>query len=104
MAFAFNDENSKPEIESGKPVVIDFWAEWCIPCKKIAPIIDELAEQYEGRVKIGKYNVEESSDVATEFGIRSIPTILFFRDGKLVDKNVGSISKSNLEEKINAML
>ncbi|MGM9812863.1 MAG: thioredoxin [Muribaculaceae bacterium] len=104
MAFAFNDENSKPEIESGKPVVIDFWAEWCIPCKKIAPIIDELAEQYEGRVKIGKYNVEESSDVATEFGIRSIPTILFFRDGKLVDKNVGSISKSNLEEKINALL
>ena len=104
MAFAFNDENSKPEIESGKPVVIDFWAEWCIPCKKIAPIIDELAEQYEGRVKIGKYNVEESSDVETEFGIRSIPTILFFRDGKLVDKNVGSISKSNLEEKINALL
>ena len=104
MAFAFNDENSKPEIESGKPVVIDFWAEWCIPCKKIAPIIDELAEQYEGRVKIGKYNVEESSYVATEFGIRSIPTILFFRDGKLVDKNVGSISKSNLEEKINALL
>ena len=104
MAFAFNDENSKPEIESGKPVVIDFWAEWWIPCKKIAPIIDELAEQYEGRVKIGKYNVEESSDVATEFGIRSIPTILFLRDGKLVDKNVGSISKSNLEEKINALL
>ena len=104
MAFAFNDENSKPEIESGKPVVIDFWAEWCIPCKKIAPIIDELAEQYEGRVTIGKYNVEESLDVATEFGIRSIPTILFFRDGKLVDKNVGSISKSNLEEKINALL
>ena len=97
MAFAFNDENSKPEIESGKPVVIDFWAEWCIPCKKIAPIVDELAEQYEGRVKIGKYNVEESSEVATEFGIRSIPTILFFRDGKLVDKNVGSISKSNIE-------
>ena len=63
-----------------------------------------LAEQYEGRVKIGKYNVEESSEVATEFGIRSIPTILFFRDGKLVDKNVGSISKSNLEEKINALL
>ena len=104
MAFAFNDENSKPEIESGKPVVIDFWAEWCIPCKKIAPIVDELAEQYEGRVKIGKYNVEEWSEVATEFGIRSIPTILFFRDGKLVDKNVGSISKSNLEEKINALL
>ena len=104
MAFAFNDENSKPEIESGKPVVIDFWAEWRIPCKKIPPIVDELAEQYEGRVKIGKYNVEESSEVATEFGIRSIPTILFFRDGKLVDKNVGSISKSNLEEKINALL
>ena len=84
--------------------MIDFWAEWCIPCKKIAPIIDELAEQFEGRVKIGKYNVEDSSDISTEFGIRNIPTILFFKDGKLVDKNVGSISKSNLEEKINALL
>lgn len=104
MAFVFNDENTKAEIESGKPVVIDFWAEWCIPCKKIAPIIDELAEQFEGRVKIGKYNVEDSSDISTEFGIRNIPTILFFKDGKLVDKNVGSISKSNLEEKINALL
>ena len=104
MAFAFTDENTKAEIESGKPVVIDFWAEWCIPCKKIAPIIDELAEQFEGRVKIGKYNVEDSSDISTEFGIRNIPTILFFKDGNLVDKNVGSISKSNLEEKINALL
>ncbi|MGM9803595.1 MAG: thioredoxin [Muribaculaceae bacterium] len=104
MAFAFNDENSKVEIESGKPVVIDFWAEWCGPCKKIAPIVDQLAEEYEGKVLIGKYNVDESSDVATEFGIRNIPTILFFKDGKLVDKNVGSISKANLEEKINALL
>lgn len=104
MAFAFNDENTKVEIESGKPVVIDFWAEWCVPCKKIAPIVDELAEQFAGRVLIGKYNVEDASDIATEYGIRNIPTILFFKDGKLVDKNVGAISKSNLEEKINVLL
>jgi len=104
MAFAFNDENTKVEIESGKPVVIDFWAEWCVPCKKIAPIVDELAEQFAGRVLIGKYNVEDASDIATEYGIRNIPTILFFKEGKLVDKNVGAISKSNLEEKINALL
>ncbi len=104
MAFAFNDENSKVEIESGKPVVIDFWAEWCGPCKKIAPIVDELAEEYAGQVTIGKYNVDEDSDIATEYGIRNIPTILFFKDGKLVDKSVGSASKSSLEEKIKALL
>ena len=104
MAFAFNDENSKTEIESGKPVVIDFWAEWCGPCKKIAPIVDELAEQFEGQVLIGKYNVDEDSDFATEYGIRNIPTILFFKGGELVDKNVGAISKSALEEKVKSLL
>lgn len=104
MAFAFNDENAQAEIKSGKPVVIDFWAEWCGPCKKVAPIVEELAEEYADRVLIGKYNVDEDTDLATEYGIRSIPTILFFKGGQLVDKNVGSISKAKLEEKINAIL
>ena len=104
MAFAFNDENTKAEIESGKPVVIDFWAEWCIPCKKIAPIIDELAEQFEGRVKIGKYNVEDSSDISTEFGIRNIPTVIFFKNGEMVDKIVGATSKDKFKEKVENLL
>ena len=104
MAFAFTDENTAEIIESGKPVVIDFWAEWCGPCKKVAPIVDELAQEFEGKVIIGKYNVDDDSDIATQYGIRNIPTILFFKDGKLVDKNVGSISKGSLEEKINALL
>lgn len=104
MAFAFNDENAQSIIESGKPVVIDFWAEWCGPCKKVAPIVDELAAQYEGQVTIGKYNVDNDSDIATQYGIRNIPTLLFFKDGKLVEKNVGSISKGDLEDKIKALL
>ena len=104
MAFAFNDENTAAIIESGKPVVIDFWAEWCGPCKKVAPIVDELAKEYEGQVTIGKYNVDEDSDIATQYGIRNIPTILFFKDGKLADKNVRSIAKGSLEEKIKALL
>ena len=83
MAYTFNDENAKVEIESGKAVVIDFWAEWCGPCKRIAPIIDELAAEYEGQVLIGKYNVDDYSDLSTDYSIRNIPTILFFKDGEL---------------------
>ena len=77
MAYTFNDENAKVEIESGKAVVIDFWAEWCGPCKRISPIIDELAAEYEGQVLIGKYNVDDYSDLSTDYSIRNIPTILF---------------------------
>ncbi|MDD2960800.1 MAG: thioredoxin [Muribaculaceae bacterium] len=104
MAFNFNDENSKEIIESGKPVVIDFWAEWCGPCKRIAPIVDELAAEYDGKLTIGKYNVDEGSDISTEYGIRNIPTILFFKDGELKDRSVGSITKADLEAKIKAIL
>ena len=104
MAVAFTDENTAEIIESGKPVVIDFWAEWCGPCKKVAPIVDELAQEFEGKVTIGKYNVDDDSDIATQYGIRNIPTILFFKDGKLVDKNVRSISKGSLQENINTLL
>ena len=104
MAHVFKDENSKAEIESGKPVVIDFWAEWCGPCKRVAPIVDELAEEYKDRVLIGKYNVDDYSDLSSEYSIRNIPTILFFKDGELKERNVGSISKADLAKKIDALL
>lgn len=104
MAYVFTDENAKAEIATGKPVVIDFWAEWCGPCKKVAPIVDELAEEYKDRVLIGKYNVDDYDDFSTEYSIRNIPTILFFKDGELKGRNVGSISKADLEKKIAALL
>lgn len=100
MAFNFTDDNAKGIIAKGKPVIIDFWAEWCGPCMRLAPIIEELAAEYEGKVVIGKYNVDDESDLSTEFGIRSIPTLLFFKDGNLVGRNVGSATKKDIETKI----
>ena len=104
MALKINDENAKELIASGKPVVIDFWAEWCGPCRAIAPSVDELAEEYEGKVIIGKYNVDDDADLSAEYRIRNIPTLLFFKEGKLVDKHVGHASKADLEAKIKALL
>lgn len=103
MALQFKDESVKELIASGKPVVIDFWAEWCGPCRMVAPIIDELAVEYEGRAAIGKYNVDEENDLSAEYGIRNIPTILFFKDGKLVDKQVGAAPKAAIQAKVDAI-
>ena len=104
MALKFTDELAKELIASGKPVVIDFWAEWCGPCRQIGPFVDELAAQYEGQVTIGKYNVDEGDEISGEYGIRNIPTLLFFKGGQLVDKHVGSANKAQLEEKVKALL
>ncbi len=105
MAFTFTDENVNEIIESGKPVVIDFWATWCGPCVAMGPVIDELAEQYEGQVVIGKYNVEDESDFSTDNRIMSLPTILFFKDGKKTSiRLAGSQSKETIEEKIKELL
>lgn len=104
MATVINESNYKELLESGKPVVIDFWATWCGPCRSIAPIVEELAAEYEGRVIIGKCNIEENDDMSADFGIRSIPTLLFFKDGNKVDSHVGTITRDALVAKIEALL
>ena len=104
MAAEFTDENIKEIINSGKPVVIDFWAEWCGPCRMVGPIVEELAKEYDGKVVIGKMDVDNNVDTPTEYGIRNIPTILFFKDGQLVDKQVGATQKAALTSKVEALL
>ena len=104
MALEIADSNYKEILAEGKPVVIDFWAPWCGPCKMVGPIIDELATEYEGKAIIGKCDVDDNDDVASEFGIRNIPTVLFFKDGQLVDKQVGSAPKGTYAAKIDALL
>lgn len=104
MAYIFTDENLQQEIASGKPVVVDFWATWCGPCRSIAPIVEELAQAYEGRVLIGKYDVDDGVEMTAEYGVRNIPTLLFFKNGELVDRSVGSVSRDALTEKIEKLL
>lgn len=105
ITMTFTDGNAHEIIASGKPVLIDCWATWCGPCKAMAPIIDELAKEYEGRVVIGKYNVEDEGDLATEFRVMSLPTFLFFKDGKKADiRLAGSQSRETLVTKINELL
>lgn len=104
MALEITDSNYKEILAEGKPAVIDFWAPWCGPCKMVGPIIDELAAEYEGKAIIGKCDVDDNDDVASEFGIRNIPTVLFFKGGQLVDKQVGSAPKATYVAKIDALL
>lgn len=105
MAFTFTDENVKETIAGGMPVVVDFWATWCGPCMGMAPVIDRLAEEYEGRVIIGKYNVDEESDFSTENRIMSLPTILFFKNGQKSNLRLaGSQSEAKLRETIEKLL
>lgn len=105
MAIEINDTNYKELLESGKPVVIDFWAPWCGPCRSIAPIIEEIANVYEGRAIIGKYDVDDNTDLGVDYGIRNIPTLLFFdKQGQMVDKHVGTITQDALTAKIDALL
>ena len=104
MALQITDANFEELVNAGKPMVLDFWAEWCGPCRMVSPIIDELATEYEGKVTIGKMDVDNNNDVVAQFGIRNIPTVLFFKDGKLVDKQVGAAQKSAFVSKIEALL
>ena len=99
-----SDANYKEVLAAGQPVVLDFWAEWCGPCRMVSPIIDELAEEYDGRITVGKVNVDENDTVVAEYGIRNIPTVLFFKDGQVVDKQVGAAQKAVFVEKMNKLL
>lgn len=104
MALEITDSTFEEILKSDKPVVIDFWAEWCGPCRMVGPIVDELAGEYADKVIIGKVDVDNNDAITSKFGIRNIPTILFFKNGEVVDKQVGAAQKSALVEKINKLL
>lgn len=105
MAFEFTDSNFKEAALDNEGVaVIDFWAEWCGPCKIIAPIIEELSSEYDGKATIGKLDVDSNPQVSMKYGIRSIPTILILKNGEVVEKHVGVTTKAKLAEKIDAQL
>ena len=104
MALNITDQNFEELKAEGKPIVLDFWAPWCGPCKQVAPYIEELAEEYKGTVNIGKCDVDENSDLPGEFGVRNIPTILFIKNGEVVDKQVGATTKAALADKVKALL
>ena len=99
-----NKNNIDALLAGDQPVVIDFWAEWCGPCRTIAPIMEELAAEYEGKVVIGKCDVEENDEITMKYGVRNIPTIIFLKNGELVDKQVGACQKAALVEKIEKLL
>jgi len=104
MEVQITNENFETLKGGSQPLVVDFWATWCGPCRMVAPIIAKLAEKYDGKITVGKCDVEENEDLAQEFGIRNIPTILFFKNGEVVDKVVGAVSEARLDEKFQALL
>lgn len=105
MALEFTDANFQTEVlESNQLTVIDFWAEWCGPCRAIGPVIEELSKEYEGKAKVGKVNVDLNPNVSINYGITSIPAILFIKNGQIVDKQIGAVPKSVLDKKIQANL
>ena len=104
MAQIFTDQNIKEIISSGRPVVVDFWAQWCGPCRMVSQIVEELAQEYEGKIEIGKLNVDDNVETPEIYGIRNIPTLLFFKNGELADKYVGAVNKDVLKSKIETLL
>jgi len=105
MALEFTDGNFQTDVlDSDKLSIVDFWAEWCGPCRAIGPVVEELAKEYDGKVNIGKVNVDENPQVSMQYGITSIPAILFIKGGEVVDKQVGAVPKSVLNKKIQANL
>jgi thioredoxin 1 len=105
MAIEITDSNFEELVKnSDKPVLIDFWAEWCGPCKMIGPVVEELASEFEGKAIVGKVDVDSNPVVASTLGIRAIPTLLFFKNGEMVDRSVGVVPKTELANKLNSLL
>jgi thioredoxin 1 len=104
MALQFTDATFDEILSSNEVVVADFWAEWCGPCKMVGPFIEQLSEEYAGKAAVGKIDIEENDDLATKYAIRNIPTVLFFKNGQVVDKMVGAAPKSAYEEKLKSLL
>ncbi|NWJ49950.1 MAG: thioredoxin [Bacteroidetes bacterium] len=101
MALEFTDANFEElVVKSDKPVIVDLWAEWCGPCRMLTPLIEEMAKEYEGRAVIGKLNVDDNPEVTAKFGVRNIPTVLYFKGGEVADKQVGAVPKSALVAKL----
>lgn len=98
------EANFDEVLAQGKPVMLDFWATWCGPCKKVGPIVSELANDYEGQAIIGKVDVEENPELTARFGVRNIPAIIFIKNGEVVDKHIGAAPRATLEEKLKAIL
>ncbi len=105
MAIELTDANfDQTVLKSDKPVLVDFWAEWCGPCRMVGPVVEELSKEYDGKAVIGKVNVDNNPNISAQFGIRNIPTLLFFKNGQVVDKQVGAVPKSVLAGKLEAQL
>lgn len=103
--ITITDDNFETEVlKSDKPVLIDFWAVWCGPCRMIAPIVEELASEYNGKLKIGKLDVDENQETSIKYGVRSIPTLLIFKDGKVEDTIIGAVPKPHLVQRLSAVL
>jgi len=105
MALEITDSTfDEVVLKSDKPVLIDFWAEWCGPCRMVGPIVEEIAKEYEGRAVVGKVNVDHNADISVKYGIRNIPALLFFKNGEIVDKQIGAVPKSVLVDKLEKQL
>ncbi len=105
MAVELTDQNfDELVINSDKPVLVDFWAAWCGPCRMVGPIVEELSNDFDGKAVVGKVDVDANNEVAAKYGIRNIPTLLFFKNGEVVDKQVGVVPKPALAEKLNALM
>ena len=102
MALEITESNFEELLKTDQPVLVDFWAEWCGPCKLIGPVVDELSKDYEGKAVVGKVNVDEHPNLSAKFGVRSIPTLLVFKGGEVVEKQVGAVQKAVLASKIEA--